>query len=155
MPVSYTHLYEEGALGDFTGGEVSASLSYMVGSLSNWSPFSKGALAPQMDGIKIQTSASKDYYLLYKTWNAGNSSYYPTVKSTEDDYAGYPGKAIQRLAIQVFRNDGTKLTSGVIVMYRAFAEGEWLPWVSNADPEWMRNAQNKYSLGAVSYTHLS
>ena len=142
-------VYEEGSLGDFTGGEVSASLSYMVGSLSNWSPFSKGALAPQMDGIKIQTSASKDYYLLYKTWNAGNSSYYPTVKSTEDDYAGYPGKAIQRLAIQVFRNDGTKLTSGVIVMYRAFAEGEWLPWVSNADPEWMRNAQNKYSLGGT------
>ena len=142
-------VYEEGSLGDFTGGEVSASLSYMVGSLSNWSPFSKGALAPQMDGIKIQTSASKDYYLLYKMWNAGNSSYYPTVKSTEDDYAGYPGKAIQRLAIQVFRNDGTKLTSGVIVMYRAFAEGEWLPWVSNADPEWMRNAQNKYSLGGT------
>ena len=142
-------VYEEGSLGDFTGGEVSASLSYMVGSLSNWSPFSQGALAPQMDGIKIQTSASKDYYLLYKTWNAGNSSYYPTVKSTEDDYAGYPGKAIQRLAIQVFRNDGTKLTSGVIVMYRVFAEGEWLPWVSNADPEWMHNAQNKYSLGGT------
>lgn len=142
-------VYEEGSLGDFTGGEVSASLSYMVGNLSNWSPFSQGALAPQMDGIKIQTSASKDYYLLYKTWNAGNSSYYPTVKSTEDDYAGYPGKAIQRLAIQVFRNDGTKLTSGVIVMYRVFAEGEWLPWVSNADPEWMHNAQNKYSLGGT------
>ena len=36
--------------------------------------------------------------------------------------------------------------SGVIVMYRAIVDGEWQPWVSNADPEWMRFAKSKYGL---------
>ena len=31
-------------------------------------------------------------------------------------------------------------------MYRAYVEGRWLPWVSNANPEWMRSVQAKYSL---------
>ena len=129
------------------GGEAGASLSYMVD--GNWSAFDKSAMSSHMDGIKIQTSTNKNYYLLYKTWNEGKDGYYPAVKSTENDYAGSPGKPIQRLSIQVFRNDGTKLTSGVVVMYRAYVDGKWLPWVSNADPEWMRAAQTKYSLGGT------
>ena len=32
-------------------------------------------------------------------------------------------------------------------MYRAYVDGAWLPWVSNADPEWMEAAQIKYALG--------
>ena len=32
-------------------------------------------------------------------------------------------------------------------MYRAQVNGQWLDWVSNADPEWMRSVQSKYNLG--------
>ena len=28
--------------------------------------------------------------------------------------------------------------TGVVVMYRVYVEGRWLPWVSNANPEWMK-----------------
>ena len=31
-------------------------------------------------------------------------------------------------------------------MYRAYVEGRWLPWVSNANPDWMRSVQAKYNL---------
>lgn len=148
-------IYEEGPIGDFSGGEATASLSYMVDSTSNWNSFEKSTVASHIDGIKIQTGANKSYYLLYKTWNSGQPSYYPAVKSTDNDYAGSAGKPVQRLNIQAYKNDGTKLTSGVIVMYRAYVNGEWLPWVSNADPEWMRNAQNKYSLGGTLDTNSS
>ena len=64
----------------------------------------------------------------------------------ENDYAGSAGKPIQLVSIRAFSKDGTKLTSGVIVMYRAFVGGRWLPWVSNADPQWMQNVKNKFSL---------
>lgn len=137
-------VYDEEPGGNFSGGETTSMLSYMVD--NTWTNFTNSTVAPRIDGIKIQTGTSKDYYLLYKTWNAGQSGYYPAVKSNVNDYAGSSGKAIQRLSIQAYKNDGTKLTSGVIVMYRAYVEGKWLPWASNADPEWMRNVQNKYSL---------
>jgi hypothetical protein len=121
----------------------------MVGNESNWKSFSKSTLSSKIDGIKIQTGSNKDYYLTYRTWNEGQSSYYPAVNSTENDYAGSPGKAIQRLSINVYRNNGTKLTSGIIVMYRVYTDSRWLPWVSNADPEWMRNVKTKYSLNGT------
>lgn len=142
-------VYEEGPIGDFSGDEVTAALSYMADNASNWDSFERSTVASHIDGIKIQTDANKAYYLLYKTWNSGQSSYYPAVKSTDNDYAGSAGKPIQRLNIQAYKNNGTKSTSGVIVMYRAYVNGEWLPWVSNADPEWMRNVQDKYSLGGT------
>ena len=139
-------VYEEESLGNYKGGESNASLSYMVGNESNWVSFSKSTLSSRIDGVKIQTSNNKDYYLSYKTWNEGQSSYYPEVKSTENNYAGYPGNAIQRLSIRAYKNDGTKLTSGIIVMHRVYTDSRWLPWVSNADPEWMRHVKTKYSL---------
>ena len=142
-------VYEEGILGDFTGGEVGATMQYMVDSLDNWQSFENRVLDEHIDGIKLQTSAAKGYYLQYRTWNEGKTDYYPYVKSTgtaANDYAGYPGKPIQRLQIQVCKNDGTLLRSGVIVMYRVTVAGRWLPWVSNADPEWMRDIQNKHGL---------
>lgn len=142
-------VYKESSLGNYSGGESNPSLSYMVGNESNWKSFSKSTLSPKIDGIKIQTGSSKDYYLTYRTWNEGQSSYYPAVNSTENDYAGSPGKAIQRLSINVYRNNGTKLTSGIIVMYRVYTDSRWLPWVSNADPEWMRNVKTKYSLNGT------
>ena len=139
-------VFEEGPLGNFEGGEVKAGFSYMADSESNWTEFSSAALAPYMDGIKIQTPANKGYYLTYKTWNEGKDTYYPAVKSTVNDYAGAPGRHIQRLAVSAYKNDGTVLTSGVIVMYRAFVEDRWLPWVSNADPQWMRSIKEKHEL---------
>ncbi len=139
-------VFEEGPLGNFEGGEVKAGFSYMADNESNWTEFSSAALAPYMDGIKIQTPANKGYYLTYKTWNEGKENYYPAVKSTENDYAGAPGRHIQRLAVSAYKNDGTVLTSGVIVMYRAFVEGRWLPWVSNADAQWMRSIKEKHEL---------
>ena len=146
-------VYEEGFLGDFTGGEVGAtSLQYMTGSLDNWQSFDNGIYSEQIDGIKIQTSTAKGYYLQYRSKNEGKTDWYPFVKSTGtayNDYAGYPGKPIQLLEIQAYKNDGTKLRSGVIVMYRVSIAGRWLPWVSNADPEWMLDMQNKHSLGGT------
>lgn len=137
----------------FTGGEINTGMSYLVD--SEWKSFTDRVTASHIDGLKIQTSTNRDYYLLYKTWNEGKTGYYPAVKSTEDDYAGSPGKPIQKVNIQVCKNDGTKLGSGVIVMYRACVEGEWLPWVSNAEPEWMRSVQTKYGLGGTLDTELT
>ena len=37
-----------------------------------------------------------------------------------------------------------KLTTGVVVMYRVHVGGRWLPWVSNADPEWMQSVFDKH-----------
>ena len=53
---------------------------------------------------------------------------------------------MQLLNIQVYSKEDVKLTSGVVVMYRVHVQGNWLPWVSNADPKWMRSVQSKYNL---------
>lgn len=34
-------------------------------------------------------------------------------------------------------------------MYRVRITGRWLPWVSNANPDWMRSVQEKYDLGGT------
>ena len=130
--------------GDLTGGEVSANITYLEN--GNWNDMGTGVLVDHMDGLKIQTDTSKSYYLSYQTWNQGQSSFYPAVTSWENDYAGSNGKPIQLVSIKAFQRDGTKLTSGVIVMYRAFVGGRWLPWVSNADPQWMQSVKNKFGL---------
>ena len=126
------------------GQEAPPTLSYMVD--NNWTNFDKSVIPGRLDGLKIQTDASKPYYITYQTWNQGRDNYYPFVTSRENDYAGSAGKPIQRLGLYVYRNDGTKLVTGVVVMYRAYVEGRWLPWVSNANPEWMRSVQAKYNL---------
>ena len=132
---------------DYTNGEIVPRLRYMVG--NTWRPFTKSILSSPIDGIEIHTNSSKPYYLSYQTFHEGESTYYPAVSSTDNDYAGYPNKPIQKLSIEVIGTDGNKLGSGVIVMYRTMLDGEWLPWVSNADPEWMRRVQSKYSLGGT------
>ena len=133
-----------GGPGDLTGGEVSANITYLEN--GSWNDMGTGVLVDHMDGLKIQTDTSKSYYLSYQTWNQGQSGFYPAVSSWENDYAGSNGKPIQLVSIRALQRDGTSLTSGVIVMYRAFVGGRWLPWVSNADPEWMLNVKNKFSL---------
>ena len=131
--------------GSFVGAEKDLSLRYMVNSASNWVSFDKKTVAGQMDGIEIKTAAP-GYYILYKTWNAGKTAYYPAVKSTDNDYAGVAGRAIQKLNIKVYKNDGTQLTKDVVVMYRARVDGAWQPWVSNADPEWMESVKEQFNL---------
>ena len=140
-----------GGPGDLTGGEVSANITYLEN--GNWNDMGTGVLVDHMDGLKIQTDTSKSYYLSYQTWNQGQSGFYPAVTSWENDYAGSNGKPIQLVSIKAFQRDGTKLTSGVIVMYRAFVGGRWLPWVSNADPQWMDSVKSQYNLdGTLDYT---
>lgn len=145
------HVFEEdsAALIDFSGEEAAPALSYMIDNSSNWTSFNNSVVTSHMDGIKIQTSSSKSYYLKYKTLNSGQSDYYSEVSSTSDDCAGWPGKPIQLLSIHAYSNNGTKLTSGIVVMYRAYVDGGWLPWVSNATPEYMLSVQSKYNLGGT------
>ena len=130
-----------------TGQEAPPALSYMVD--NNWTNFDKSVIPGRLDGLKIQTDASKPYYITYRTHNQGQGTYYPFVTSRENDYAGSAGKPIQLLSLYAYRNDGTKLVTGVVVMYRAYVEGRWLPWVSNANPEWMRSVQAKYNLDGL------
>ena len=129
------------------GQEAPPTLSYMVD--NNWTNFDKSVIPGRLDGLKIQTDASKPYYITYRTHNQGQGTYYPFVTSRENDYAGSAGKPIQLLSLYAYRNDGTKLVTGVVVMYRAYVEGRWLPWVSNANPEWMRSVQAKYNLDGL------
>lgn len=136
------------SIGNLSGGKVASTLSY-IDEDSNWHSFTSTASSVHINGIKIKTDKDKPYYLLYRTWNEGKSYYYPFVKSTENDYAGYPGGIVQLLNIQVYSKDDVKLTSGVVVMYRVHVGGSWLPWVSNADPKWMRSVQTKYNLGGT------
>ncbi len=98
-----------------------------------WNAFS-GTSETAMDGIKIQTPKSSPYFLRYRTWNSGKSDWYSRVDSNVNDYAGAPNRPIQRLQIQVYGTDGTKITEKIVVMYRARVAGRWLPWVSNAEP---------------------
>lgn len=142
------------SIGNLSGGKVASTLSY-IDEDSNWHSFTSMASSVHINGIKIKTDKSKPYYLLYRTWNEGKSYYYPFVKSIENDYAGYPGGIVQLLNIQVYSKDDVKLTSGVVVMYRVHVGGSWLPWVSNADPKWMRSVQTKYNLGGTLDTGAS
>lgn len=130
---------------NFDGVEVTPTLSYMVN--DTWTSFSQKVTVPGgFDGIRIQTSSSNEYYLSYKTLNEGKTYYYPAVSSTGTDFAGLSGKKIQRLNIRALKNSGTSLTSGIVVMYRAYVDGKWLPWVSNANPEYMKSVYNKFGL---------
>lgn len=146
-------IFEEDSLnagsGSFVGSEELITTQYMANSTSNWKSFNHKVMASPIDGIKIQTNSNSDFYLRYKTWNEGQSYYYPEVTSLENDYAGYPNKPIQGLSISAYSKDGTKLTASVVVMYRAYVDGRWLPWVSNADPEWMQDVQENYNLGGT------
>ena len=103
-----------------------------------------------LDCIKIQTDPSKSYYLSYKTYNEGKTDFYKPVTSIENNYAGLEGRKIQKLSISVFdKATKSKINSGIVVMYRVKASGRWLPWVSNADPNWMYFVQRKYGITGV------
>lgn len=126
--------------------ETTASLSYL--SNNNWYSFDRGTTAYPIDGFKIETDPNKPYYFSYRTLNEGKTSFYPRVTSTGGDYAGYPGRRIQLLDIEAKGStSGTNLVAGVVIMYRVHtADTGWLPWVSNANPDWMERVQKKFNL---------
>ncbi len=135
-----------------TADEVSqnSTFSYQP-SGKNWLQFS-GFIEDEsfIDCLKIETDSTKSYYLSYRTYNEGKGSFYPYVTSIENDYAGVAGRRIQRLGIRVIdKSTGNGISEGVVVMYRVKTEGRWLPWVSNADPEWMYYVQRKYGITGV------
>lgn len=135
-----------------SGKEESPSLYYTTGGASSFISFSKATpiLSGTVNTLKINTSTSKKYYISYKVKAQGQSGYYSAINSTHygsEDYAGSFSKPIQRLQIEVYTNYGTKVTDNIVVMYRAYtAEDKWLPWVSNADPDWMESVKLKYNI---------
>ena len=140
----------------------SFSMKYYNG--ANWISFNNSATASAINGIRLTTSSSKNYYLQYQTLNNGKTSFYSAVKSTGMGAADYAGtgdmeatqRAIQLLRIRVLKTaDDSAIHSGIVVMYRVKADGEWLSWVSNADPEWMQSVKSKYNLGGTLDTSSS
>jgi len=140
---------------DLPENKSTPTLSYMVDSSSNWKFFNTSVITSYIDGIKIQTSSSESYYLTYKTLSSGQSDFCPEVSSTTDSFSGSAGNPIQLLSIHAYNNDGTKLTTGIVVIYRAYVDGEWLEWVSNADPKWTASVQVKYNLDGAIDTNSS
>ena len=136
----------ESIIPSLSGKEYSPTLSYSIGNTTQIS-FSK-SVNQQMDCLWIRTGVLKKYHLEYRVASA--ERWYPFVDSRENDYAGVAGKRISKLGIRVRDNSGNAINSGVVVMYRTRkTNGEWLPWVSNADPDWMILAQAKYNLGGL------
>jgi len=129
-----------------SAAETTSRLNFSYLNNGAWKNFS-GSVQSAMDGIKIQTAPGSAYYLRYRTWNQGRTGYYPFVTSNIDDYAGWPGQPVQLLEIQAYRNDGVRLTGGLVVMYRVRVDGYWLSWVSSASPEWGQSVLSKYGLG--------
>ncbi len=134
--------------------EVTKNITFKYMRSGVWSSFSgKTEFSNYLDCIRITTPSSKNYYLNYRTWNEGKSGYYSYVQSNKtgsEDYAGASGRRIRNIAIQVINSStGAKISTGIVVMYRAKVNGVWLSWVSNADPEWMRFVQRKYGLDGV------
>lgn len=138
--------------GTVLGAEISSEVSFSYQpSGGGWTEFSVSVEDDgYIDCLKIQTDSSKDYYLSYRTYNEGKGAFYPYVTSIENDYAGTKGRRIQRLGIRAIdKKSGNGIAEGVVVLYRVKVDGLWLPWVSNADPEWMYFVQRKYGISGV------
>ncbi len=134
--------------------EVTQNLSFKYMRSGVWNTFSgTQVFSNYIDCIRITTPSNKSYYLNYRTWNEGKSGYYSYVQSNKtgsEDYAGASGRRIRNIAIQVINSStGDKISTGIVVMYRAKVNGVWLSWVSNANPEWMQFVQRKYGLDGV------
>lgn len=114
-----------------------------------WYKFVNKLESKIIDGLKARSVRDANYYLRFRTLNEGQSDFNSFVTSNENDYTGLNGKPIQCIQFQVFKNDDTKLTSRIVVMYRVSVKDRWLPWVSNADPEWMRDVAEKYNLSGA------
>lgn len=143
-------IFEEDASSSVTTAlgscETSPTLYYSKDNLTKIS-FDKSA-EDQTDCLWIETDPEKPYYLEYRVAASGGWYSYVTSLDTSD-YAGVGGNRITKLNIRVKAKSGCYLAGGVVVMYRTKVNGNWLPWVSNANPEWMAAAQIKYNLTGI------
>lgn len=130
---------------ELSGTEQTPKLEYAADS-DTLTEFDKKVQNNEMiSAIKISTPADKNYYLSYSVLAEGNFGYYSAVKSTENDYAGVFGRAIEQVKIQVIDLNGNKITKGVVVLYRVYTD-KWLPWVSNASAEYMNSVKLRYNI---------
>ncbi len=129
-----------------SGNEYKPQMEYTVDN-STFNSFEVStAIEESVSAIKITTDTDKPYYLSYCVRAQGTSGYYSTVDTTEDDYAGVIGKPIQTLKINAYaKGQITPIKEKIVVMYRVYTT-KWLPWVSNADPEWMQSVKLKYKI---------
>ncbi|WP_069988759.1 C39 family peptidase [Massilioclostridium coli] len=139
-------IFKIGSTGGSGGGEITsgAQFSYIIDGA--WHNFSGKIENQLLDGLRITTNAS-DYYLMYRTKNAGESGYYPSVSSRGSDFAGSStGKKMHLLQIKAHNNAGAE-TSDVVVMYRVHADFKWQPWVCSVNNlSIMQSIQNQYGL---------
>ncbi len=115
-----------------------------------WRSFTDGvAIADDISAIRIQTPG-KSYAIVYKTHNSGKASFYPEVRSDNsgsEEYAGVLGtRTVMNIGLRVVDSANNKVNTGIVVMYRAMIDNVWQPWVSNANPDWMRSVKIKYRL---------
>ncbi len=120
-----------------------SSMKYLLG--NTWSKLVGGVSESRIDGIELKTSYSKPYMLHYRTYTR-EKGWLPYVTSLENDYAGLPNLAMEALQIEVSDISGNFLDSDYVVMYRTYNNGNWLPWVSNANQTIMNNIKSKYNL---------
>lgn len=146
-------LYEEtdNSFNEITlsSNEYKPSMQYTVNN-SNFNSFDTATqIEESISTIKIITDSNKPYFLSYCVRGEGKSGYYSTVDSTDNDYAGVFSNPIQTIKINAYaKGQITPLREKVVVMYRVYTTN-WLPWVSNADPEWMQSVKLKYKLAGT------
>ncbi len=130
---------------NLSGTEQNPTLEYAANS-DTLTEFDKKVQNNEMiSAIKISTPADKNYYLSYSVLAEGNSGYYSAIKSTQNNYAGVFGRAIEQVKIQVIDLNGNEITQGVVVLYRVYTD-KWLPWVSNASAEYMNSVKLRYDI---------
>lgn len=134
---------------EISGKEESPALSFTANGSQSFVSFDRiTPMQSSIDTIKIVTPASKQYYLSYKVKAEGAGDYYSAVDSrntSASEYAGIFGRPIQRVKIDVLTKGGSNVTENIVVMYRVYTD-RWLPWVSNADPEWMKSVKLRYNI---------
>jgi len=131
-----------------------ASLTMKYYSNKKWNLFTTSSEAANITGLRLTTSDG-GYYLKYRTLNSGKTSYYSYVNSNstaDSDYAGTGHKETTQRNIQCIDIDvystatNTKISTGIVVMYRVRISSGWLPWVSNASADEMTLIKNTYAL---------
>lgn len=129
---------------------LSVGMKYYDGTA--WRDFKNNvAQANKITAIRLTTPGNAGYYFEYQTWNEGRNGYYSSVKSNDTASSAYAGtgdkettqRAVQLVKISVYDSGENKLDKGIVVMYRAKTD-RWLPWVSNAAPEYMQSVKYRY-----------
>lgn len=128
------------------------SMSYY--SAGGWNSFSSFGEASNITGLRL-TTVDSNYYFKYRTWNAGRNDFYNSVNSNSTADSAYAGtghlestqRNIQCVDIDVYSTStNTKISTGIVIMYRVKIASGWLNWVSNAAREEMQLIKNTYSL---------